>query len=121
MMALRRRLPGAVAEERWRARVRSCVEEAGDDGFRADAFQLPVFTVSALEYQKLKGLRPTDGRARVWSHVEQTRVHAADGWGFATCVEKVRSDDGVGALAAILARRRRRDTVPAAAEAPALV
>ena len=32
--------------------------------------------------------------------VEQTRVHAADGWGFATCVEKVRSDDGVGTLAA---------------------
>ena len=31
MMALRRRLPGAVAEEGWRARVRSCVEEAGDD------------------------------------------------------------------------------------------
>ena len=51
-------------------------EEAGDESFRADAFQLPVFTVSALEYQKLKGLRPTDGGARVWSHVEQTRVPA---------------------------------------------
>ena len=35
-----------------------------------------MFTVSALEYQKLKGLRPTDGGARVWSHVEQTRVPA---------------------------------------------
>ena len=55
---------------------RAQAEEAGDDGFRAEAFQLPVFTVSALEYQKLKGLRPTDGRARVWSHVEQTRVPA---------------------------------------------
>ena len=32
--------------------------------------------------------------------VEQTRVHAGDDWGFATCVEKVRSDDGVGTLAA---------------------
>ena len=31
---------------------------------------------------------------------EQVRVHAADGWGFVTCVEKVNSDAGVGMLAA---------------------
>ena len=31
---------------------------------------------------------------------EQVRVHAADGWGFVTCVEKVNSDEGVGMLAA---------------------
>ena len=68
---LRPRPPPSTPQAR-----RAQAEEAGDDGFRAEAFQLPVFTVSALEYQKLKGLRPTDGRARVWSHVEQTRVPA---------------------------------------------
>eukprot|EP00740_Mantoniella_antarctica_P019760 CAMPEP_0198706350 /NCGR_PEP_ID=MMETSP1468-20131203/390919_1 /TAXON_ID=1461545 /ORGANISM="Mantoniella sp, Strain CCMP1436" /LENGTH=285 /DNA_ID=CAMNT_0044465285 /DNA_START=877 /DNA_END=1731 /DNA_ORIENTATION=- len=32
--------------------------------------------------------------------VEQLRVHASQGWGFVTCVEKVESDTGVGKLAA---------------------
>ena len=58
------------------AGLKEMAEEAGDASFVADSFRLPVFTVSALEYQKLAGLRPTDGGARVWSHVEQTRVPA---------------------------------------------
>lgn len=32
--------------------------------------------------------------------VEQLRVHASQGWGFVTCVERVDSDTGVGKLAA---------------------
>ena len=32
--------------------------------------------------------------------VEQVRVHAAEGWGFVTCVEKVDSDTGSGGMLA---------------------
>jgi hypothetical protein len=38
-------------------------------------FELPVFTVSAMDYQKIEGLRPPrDGAPRVWTEAEQTLI-----------------------------------------------
>ena len=51
-------------------------EESGDASFDAASFELPVFCVSSLEYQKLAGLRPHDGAPKVWSDMEQTMVPA---------------------------------------------
>ena len=56
------------------AGLREMAEQAGDTSFDGSKFALPVFTVSSLEYQKLAGLRPSDGEAQVWSDVEQTMV-----------------------------------------------
>ena len=56
--------------------LRELAAQAGDAD--ADAlvarFELPVFTVSSMDYQKLKGLRPADGPPKVWHDAESCGV-----------------------------------------------
>lgn len=56
----------------FREGLRELAEQAGDSSFEPSKFDLPVFTVSSVEYQKLSGLRPTDGNSRVWGDIEET-------------------------------------------------
>mmetsp|Transcript_19729 Transcript_19729/g.54804 ORF Transcript_19729/g.54804 Transcript_19729/m.54804 type:complete len:1112 (-) Transcript_19729:310-3645(-) len=39
-------------------------------------FHLPVFTVSGMDFQKLSGVRETDGEAKVWTDIEGTEIPA---------------------------------------------
>jgi len=58
------------------AGLRELAEQAGE----ADAaaltarFELPVFAVSSVDYQKLAGLRPGDGPPRVWRSQEESGI-----------------------------------------------
>ena len=63
----------------FKAGLRELARDAGDrDGGErlAAKHSLPVFTVSSVEYQKLCGLRPSDGPAHVWADVEDTQLPA---------------------------------------------
>ena len=62
----------------FKAGLREMARDAGEGasgGERlAEKHTLPVFTVSSIEYQKLMGLRESDGKARVWKDVEDTQL-----------------------------------------------
>ena len=62
----------------FKAGLREMARDAGEGAARGDALAakhaLPVFTVSSVEYQKLKGLRSADGSSRVWSEIEDTEI-----------------------------------------------
>jgi len=73
-------------------------DDLSDDALRARYGVLPVFTVSAKDYQKLTGLDKNDGGAKVWSRLDQTEVPQ------------------IRALAAQLTLRRRREIVRQAVE-----
>jgi len=54
-------------------------QAAGERADRAELrrrYCLPVFTVSAIDYQKLTGVRASDGEAKVWSSLEPTEMPA---------------------------------------------
>mmetsp|Transcript_23449 Transcript_23449/g.59853 ORF Transcript_23449/g.59853 Transcript_23449/m.59853 type:complete len:1022 (+) Transcript_23449:36-3101(+) len=59
------------------AGLRELAEQAGDALSERDVASrgaLPVFTVSAVDYQKLSGLRPHDGPPAVWEDAEGTQI-----------------------------------------------
>jgi hypothetical protein len=58
------------------AGLREMAAQAGsaDADALVSRFDLPVFTVSAMDYQKIQGLRPADGAPRVWATAEQTLI-----------------------------------------------
>lgn len=58
------------------AGLREMAAQAGsaDADALVSRFDLPIFTVSSMDYQKLKGLRPADGPPRVWATPEQTLI-----------------------------------------------
>jgi len=62
----------------FKAGLREMARDAGEGVAGADRLaakhSLPVFTVSSVEYQKLRGLRPADGPARVWAELEDTQL-----------------------------------------------
>eukprot|EP00976_Prorocentrum_cordatum_P116693 1196197-Prorocentrum_minimum.AAC.4 len=49
---------------------------AGCEDPSTDAFQFAVFTVSAVDFQKLEGLRTTDGPPKAFSNTEDTEIPA---------------------------------------------
>lgn len=64
----------------FRSGLREMATDAGEGADAADALAtkhtLPVFAVSSIEYQKLRGLRAGDGATRVWSDIEDTQLPA---------------------------------------------